>query len=132
MTQVVDFHEYTKLYLDSWGLDFSLGQPLTIRPGAVEVRVLNAPRSGFLRAICCSNATAVEEPVPFLGGQVVGPAWRAAAAALPVPGWSRLDPYARDAVAMELDLVLDDGKDFQKAMADARARIRRQMERGGK
>lgn len=74
-------------------------------------------------------APALEEPVPFLGDQVVGPAWRAAAAALPVPGHDRLDAFARDALLAQLDYVVEDGKDFQKAMADARARVRRQMER---
>ncbi len=85
------------------------------------------------RAVPASPAAAaspaLEEPVAFLGGQAPGPAWRAAAAALPVPGAHPLDAFARDAVALELDYVVQEGKDFGKAMADARARIRRQMER---
>jgi multiple sugar transport system substrate-binding protein len=85
------------------------------------------------RAVPASPAAAaspsLEEPLPFLGGQAPGPAWRAAGAALPVPGAHPLDAFARDAVALELDYAVQENKDFAKAMADARARIRRQMER---
>lgn len=85
----------------------------------------------FPAAPAARASPVVDEPVAFLGDQVVGPAWREASA-LPVLGASRLDAFARDAVSLELDYFVDDGKDFQKAMADARDRIRRQMERGRK
>jgi multiple sugar transport system substrate-binding protein len=75
---------------------------------------------------------ALEEPVPFLGRQAAGPVWRAAAAALPAPGTHRLDAYARDALSLELDYVVQEGKGFEEAMAAARARVKRQLERGKK
>jgi multiple sugar transport system substrate-binding protein len=75
-------------------------------------------------------APAVEQPLPFLGGQAPGPVWRSEAAVLPAPGANRLDALARDAVGLELDYVLEEGKPVAAALAEARARIRRQLDRG--
>jgi multiple sugar transport system substrate-binding protein len=72
---------------------------------------------------------ALDQPVAFLGGQVVGPSFRALAGRLqPVPV-HRLDPLASDAFNLEVDHVIQDGKDIQAAIADARAEIDRRLKR---
>jgi len=72
---------------------------------------------------------ALDGPVPFLGGQVVGPMLRAAAGRLlPVP-IHRLDAVASDAFTLEMDHVVQEGKDVQGAIADARGEIERRAKR---
>jgi multiple sugar transport system substrate-binding protein len=72
---------------------------------------------------------ALDEPVPFLGGQVVGPALRETVGRLtPVPV-ARLDVLAADAFNLELDHVIQEGKDVQAAISDARAEIEKRARR---
>ncbi|HYD42433.1 MAG TPA: extracellular solute-binding protein [Anaeromyxobacter sp.] len=72
----------------------------------------------------------VEVPVPALGGQAAGPAWRAAAVLLPAVAYHRLEAAAADALLRELDRVVYRGKSLEQALADARAELARRMERG--
>lgn len=71
----------------------------------------------------------VDAPVPFLGGQVVGPAWRAASRALPALAFHRLEPIAVDALLRELERVIVQGKPVEQALADARAELGRRLAR---
>jgi multiple sugar transport system substrate-binding protein len=71
----------------------------------------------------------VDAPTPFLGGQVVGPAWRAASASLPVIGFHRVDPIAADILMREVDRVVRQGKPAAEALADARAELAGRMDR---
>ncbi len=76
-----------------------------------------------------ARAPALDEPVPFLGGQVVGPIFRAAAGRLSPVVVHRLDAVASDAFSLEMDHVIQDGKDVQAAVADARAEIEKRAKR---
>lgn len=72
---------------------------------------------------------ALDEPVPYLGGQVVGPTLRAAAGRLAPTSAHRLDLLAADAFNLELDHAVQEGKDVQAAISDARAEIERRLKR---
>ena len=71
----------------------------------------------------------LDEPVPFLGGEVVGPAFRASAERLPFVPVHRLDVLASDAFNLELDHVIQEGKDVATAIADAREEIEKRARR---
>ncbi len=72
---------------------------------------------------------ALDQPLPFLGGQVVGPTFRAAAGRLPPVPVHRLDAVAADAFNLEMDHVIQEGKDVEAAIADARAQIEKRARR---
>ncbi len=71
----------------------------------------------------------VDAPIAFLGSQVVGPAWRAASAALPEVAFERFDLPAAEALLRELDHVVYRKKPVAQALADARGELSRRMAR---
>jgi multiple sugar transport system substrate-binding protein len=87
-------------------------------------------QAGALPALRAAAADPrIDAPLPFLGGQGIGPAWRAAAGALPVVPFGRMDMAATDALSRELDRVLHQQKPIEQALADARATFVRRLER---
>ncbi|HYD42341.1 MAG TPA: hypothetical protein VEB43_16050, partial [Anaeromyxobacter sp.] len=71
----------------------------------------------------------VQAPVPFLGGQVVAPAWREASRAMPALGFDRIEPVAAELLLRELEEVVVRGKAVDQAIADARAELARRIAR---
>jgi multiple sugar transport system substrate-binding protein len=64
-----------------------------------------------------------DQPVEFLGGQKVRVMWRDAVRRIPAIDISKHDLMAAAIVNVELDKVLDQGKDIKTALADAKALI---------
>lgn len=71
----------------------------------------------------------MDEPLPYLGGQVARPLWRTAAARIVPTVSDRYDPIAGLVVQAELMKVLDQGKDIPLALADAQALLLRRVRR---
>lgn len=83
----------------------------------------------FPALLSASTDPRIGAPVPFLGGQIVGPEWRAAGRSLPVVAFHRLEPLAADVLLRELDAVIVRSKPLDRALADARAELARRVER---
>ena len=64
-----------------------------------------------------------DQPVEFFGGQKVRVIWRDAARRIPSIDINKYDLVATGIVNVELDKVLDEGKDIKTALADAKVQI---------
>jgi len=83
----------------------------------------------FPALIEATNDPFVDQPMPFLGGQVARKQWKATAAAIPATAVDRLDPVAAEVVAAEFDKVLEQDKPVATALADAKKAIERRVRR---
>ncbi len=72
---------------------------------------------------------AMDQPLPYLGGQRARRLWSAASARIVPTASDRHDPIAALVVESELLLVLDRGKPVPRALADARRTIERRVRR---
>jgi len=70
-----------------------------------------------------------EQPVDFFGGQKVRVLWRNAVPKIPAIDVAKHDPVAEEVIATELDKVLENGKDINAALSDAKALIERRARR---
>ena len=66
-----------------------------------------------------------DAPLPFLGGQKARLIWREAARRITAVHVHKQNNFADEVIGTELDHVLDDGKDIQQALADAKTLIAR-------
>jgi multiple sugar transport system substrate-binding protein len=108
-------------------LAFDLLRGACLSPGAAVAAYREA--GAFPALLAAARDAALDEPVAFLGGQVPGPLFRSVAGKLPAVRAHRLDGLASDAFALEMDRVVQNGKDVQAAIADARAEIERRLRR---
>ena len=70
-----------------------------------------------------------DEGLPFLAGQPARRLWRDAARRIAATPTHKQNYFAEEAVNMELDLVMDEGKDIEQALADAAALLARRANR---
>ena len=94
------------------------------------IRFLTADRQSQLDALhqfgnfpallSAQQDAAVDEPIPFLGGERAGVLWRDTAALVPAIPVDKYDAMATDAVRAEYQAVIADGKDIPTALADAK------------
>ncbi|MGL4756920.1 MAG: ABC transporter substrate-binding protein [Aeromonadaceae bacterium] len=71
----------------------------------------------------------MSQPVPYLGNQPARQLWHTAANTMPAIVANKHDAYAAEIVRKQLDLVLDNDKDIQQALADAERQIQRKIQR---
>ena len=83
----------------------------------------------FPALVEATNDPFVDQPMPFLGGQVARKQWKATAAAIPATAVDRLDPVAAEVIAAEFDKVLEQDKPVAAALADAKKAIERRVRR---
>jgi multiple sugar transport system substrate-binding protein len=72
---------------------------------------------------------AIDEPLPFLGGQRARVLWRDIAACVPSIPVDRYDAMATDVIRAEYDDVIRDGKDIRAALAEAKTLIEHRARR---
>ncbi len=71
------------------------------------------------------DAPFFDEPMPFLGGQRARRLWRDAARRIQATPVHKQDRFADEVINTELSLVLDQNKDIDQALADARRLLER-------
>ncbi len=71
----------------------------------------------------------ISQPMPFLGGQKARELWKVAAEKIPAVTVDKYDPIADEIINGELEQVLEKNKDIKKALADAKAQIKRRVRR---
>jgi multiple sugar transport system substrate-binding protein len=72
----------------------------------------------------------MKEPIPFLANQKARLLWVKIAKEIPVVVTNKYDNVAAAIVGSELASVLNEGKDVNKALADAKAQIAKRIRRG--
>jgi multiple sugar transport system substrate-binding protein len=72
---------------------------------------------------------AIEEPLPYLGGQKARMLWRDIAACVPAIPVDKADAMATEVIRAEYDDVVRDGKDIREALAEAKTLIEHRARR---
>jgi multiple sugar transport system substrate-binding protein len=72
---------------------------------------------------------AIDEPLPFLGGQKARELWRDIASKVPAIPVDKYDAMATDVIRAEYENVISQGKDIKAALADARSLIEHRARR---
>jgi multiple sugar transport system substrate-binding protein len=72
---------------------------------------------------------AIDEPLPFLGGQKARQLWRDIAACVPAIPVDPADAMATEVIRAEYDDVVRDGKDIHEALAEAKTLIEHRARR---
>jgi len=86
-------------------------------------------QDAFPALLEAQNDPFINEPIEFLGGQKARPMWRDAANHIRSVTVNKYDYAASEVIDNELDKVLDQGKDIQTALTDAKALIERRARR---
>lgn len=72
---------------------------------------------------------AIDEPLPFLGGQKARVLWRDIAACVPAIPVDKADAMATEVIRAEYDDVVREGKDIREALAEAKTLIEHRTRR---
>lgn len=94
----------------------------------MQIEALRA-LDAFPALIEAQNDPFISEPMPFLGGQKARELWKVAANKIPAVAVDKYDPVADEIITAELEQVLEKGKDIKKALADAKAQVKRRVRR---
>jgi multiple sugar transport system substrate-binding protein len=86
-------------------------------------------QDAFPALLDAQNDAFFEQGVDYFGQQKVRLLWRAAAQHIPPIDVNKYDPIAGEIVNHELDKVLDQGKDIQAALQDAKHLIEKRAQR---